>query len=169
MSVDDLMSSAGLTGGAFYAHFESKNNLFSELISSELTRLERTLTPIEDQTREQGVMQLLDAYLTSTHVREVGAGCVVPALGPEIARADAKVKRTFETSMNTLQQSWADRLGDDDLAWGTICQLIGTITVARAMASKAAADRVIEASRAQIVRNTQQAPPKPRTSRRKNS
>lgn len=158
MSVDDLMSTAGLTGGAFYAHFESKDTLFSELINSELTRLERMLTPQESQTREQGVTQLLDAYLTSTHVREVGAGCVVPALGPEIARANNKIKRGFETSISKLQESWSERLGDSDLAWATICQLVGTITVARAMASKASAERVIQASRAQIIRNTKVTP-----------
>jgi len=150
MSVDDLMSAAGLTGGAFYAHFESKNALFSELIKSELSRVSSTLAPREDQTLEESVTRLLDIYLTYTHVRAVGTGCVLPALGPEIARADDKIKRSFEKSMNELQAAWTERLGSADLAWSTICQLVGTVTVARAMSSKAAAEKVIQASRAQI-------------------
>lgn len=154
MSVDELMSAAGLTAGAFYAHFESKNALFSELIRNELAHVASALAPQEEQTLEDSILHLLDVYLTHAHVRAVPTGCVLPALGPEIARADDKVKRTFEKSMNELQRAWARQLGDADQAWALICQLVGTITVARAMPSKAAAESVINASRAQITRST---------------
>lgn len=149
-SVDDLMTAAGLTGGAFYTHFESKNALFSELIRDELVRSARMLSPREGQTSEDWIVHLLDAYLSKAHIQDPGNGCVIPALGAEIARADVEVRRSFEQSLNALHQNWAERVGDSDLAWATISQLVGTVLIARAMSTKSAAARVVDANRAHI-------------------
>lgn len=154
VSVDDLMKAAGLTGGAFYAHFKSKNALFAELIQRELGHSTELLSPRAGQTEKEWLTQLLDRYLSSTHVHNLTSGCAIPALGAEIGRSDAKVRRTFEASLSQLQERWAERLGDPELAWATICQLVGAIVVARAMESKAGIDAVINATRAQIEQAT---------------
>ena len=151
-SVDELMAAAGMTGGAFYAHFDSKNALFAELITQELARSAERLTPREGYTREQLLAHLFSSYLSLAHVQGAGSGCVIPALGPEISRADAQVKGAFEKAMNGLHRDWTRLLGDSDAAWSVICQLVGTIVVARAMGSKAGAGKVVDANRAQIAR-----------------
>lgn len=151
-SVDELMASAGMTGGAFYAHFDSKDTLFAELITQELARTAAMLSPREGDNRERWLSHLFDAYLTSEHVQAAGSGCVIPALGSEIARARPQVRRAFEKAMNGLHQDWAECLGDADAAWSMICQLVGAIVVARAMRSKAGAEKVVQANRAQIAR-----------------
>jgi AcrR family transcriptional regulator len=150
VSVDDLMKASGLTGGAFYAHFKSKNALFAELIQRELGHSAEMLSPGASQTEKEWLAELVDSYLTSAHVRSPATGCAIPALGAEIGRSDSKVRRAFEASLSRLQKGWADRLGNSELAWSTICQLVGTIVVARAMESKASVDAVVNANRAQI-------------------
>ena len=166
VSVDDLMTGAGLTGGAFYAHFRSKDALFAELVTRELAHTADMLSPCDGQSEGEWLTRLLDLYLTDAHVRSPGTGCVIPALGAEIARADPKVRAAFEKAMLALQQTWAERLGDSDLAWSTICQLVGAVLVARAMKSTSMVDEVVQANRAHIARATRaRAPSAPRASR----
>ena len=151
-SVDQLMAASGMTGGAFYAHFDSKDALFSELITQELTRSAERLRPREGFTREQLLAHVFSSYLSLAHVKGAGSGCVIPALGAEISRAEPQVRRAFEKAMNGLHQDWTRLLGDSDAAWSVICQLVGAIIVARAMGSKAGAERVVNANRVQIAR-----------------
>ena len=160
VSVDDLMAGAGLTGGAFYAHFRSKDALFAELITRELAHSAEMLSPRDGQPQGEWLSRLLDLYLSSAHVSHPGTGCVIAALGSEIARADSKVRAAFEKSMVALQENWTERLGDSDLAWSTICQLVGAVVVARAMNSRSVVDQVVGANRAQIERATKRRVPR---------
>jgi hypothetical protein len=56
---------------------------------------------------------------------------MVPSLGGEIARAKPKVKKLDEAAVIALNERWTEELGDSNLAWEVICQLIGTVVVAR--------------------------------------
>jgi TetR/AcrR family transcriptional repressor of nem operon len=141
MSVDTLMSAAGLTGGAFYAHFGSKE---------ELDRSAGMLGPQEGETPLEWVGRAFDNYLTVGHVRHPESGCVLPALGAEIARAEPGVRKLYENAMTALKDRWAKGIGDPDVAWAIICQLIGTIVVARGMSSKRAMEEIIHASRTHL-------------------
>jgi TetR/AcrR family transcriptional repressor of nem operon len=150
MSVDTLMAAAGLTGGAFYAHFGSKEELFVEIIGNELDRSARMLAPQEGETPLAWVSKAFDTYLTVGHVRHPESGCVLPALGAEIARAEPGVRKLYENAMTALKDRWAEGIGDPEVAWAIICQLIGTIVVARGMSSKRAMEEIIHASRAHL-------------------
>jgi TetR/AcrR family transcriptional regulator, transcriptional repressor for nem operon len=150
MSVDTLMSAAGLTGGAFYAHFKSKDALFVELIRRELERSGAMLSPRDGHAPDEWLSKTLDAYLSMAHIRHPESGCVLPSLGAEIARAEPAVKKIYEKAMLDLQQRWAEGLGDGDLAWAVLCQIVGTIVVARAMSSRRAMQEVVDANRARL-------------------
>jgi TetR/AcrR family transcriptional repressor of nem operon len=152
MSVDTLMSAAGLTGGAFYAHFGSKEELFVEIIGQELGRSAEMLAPQEGEMPLEWLSKASDNYLTVGHVRHPESGCVVPALGAEIARAEPGVRKLYENAMTALKDRWAEGVGDPDVAWAIICQLIGTIVVARGMSSKRAMEEIIHASRVHLDR-----------------
>src|SRR5215475_4596558 len=87
VGVADTMSKAGLTHGAFYAHFESRDSLVAEALEQanreSLALLTRSLqeAPAEAQLRA-----VADAYLSPWHVRHVDAGCPVAAVASEVAR-----------------------------------------------------------------------------------
>lgn len=84
VTVAEIMEAAGLTHGAFYSHFGSKDELAAAAADSALletlARLEVAMgTSHPSETFAKG-------YLSDAHCQSVGAGCVVAALGAEIAR-----------------------------------------------------------------------------------
>jgi len=91
--VATLMADAGLTNGAFYAHFDSKNDLVATVVSHELTeqaaRIEGLLPGMA------GVEQLVREYLSPEHRDHPNLGCPSAALLDEIGRSDDKVRQAY--------------------------------------------------------------------------
>lgn len=137
--LDALVGAAGLTTGAFYAQFTSKPELLRAILEQEL---ERTVDAFAGKTPAQA-RRALARYLSPQHATQPGAGCPIPALGAEIARADTGTRAVFESGLRGLHAVFAELLGDRDAAWGLICQAIGGVLVARAMATPAARDEVL--------------------------
>ena len=143
--VDGLMKAIGLTGGAFYSHFPSKNDLFTEVVRRELSQSPILARDgVLDRTRLE---RCLDSYLSLTHLHNPEAGCAIPALGAEIARADVPVREEAEHWLCALQQAWAAALGNGQLAWALIAQCVGALVVARMLASEDTQREVLDASR----------------------
>lgn len=145
--VDALMQAAGVTSGAFYSHFASKTDLLKALIESELLASREMWAGNPHETAQEWIDFELDRYLNMGHVKHPEAGCVLPSLAAEIARADVSVREIYEKELLKGQQILAKRIGNEDLAWAFICQLVGAILVARAMPDEAMQRTVIEASR----------------------
>ena len=81
LSVKDAMAGAGLTVGAFYAHFDSKTELLEEALRS-------AFEPALDQlahagTGEGALQRVLNYYLYPP--RDAGAGCPLPAALSDMA------------------------------------------------------------------------------------
>ena len=81
--IDGLMAAAGLTSGAFYAHFRSKNELLEAIVDNEL---QRSVALFAQQSPAKA-MKVIEGYLSPAHVAHPESGCAVPALAPEIAAA----------------------------------------------------------------------------------
>lgn len=149
-SVDALMRAIGLTGGAFYSHFPSKDDLFGAIVERELgnsvARLARAGQ--ESAASADRLRECLEFYLTLAHVRCPDSGCALPALGAEIARADVAVREDAEHWMSQLQQGWARILGDEALAWAFLAQCVGALVVARMLVSAEAQEQVLAGSKA---------------------
>ena len=146
--VDALMEAAGLTSGAFYNHFSSKTELFSELLKREVEHsFSMFADEVSGETVDEWIDRQLKRYLNWKHVQSPESGCVVPSLGAEIARADKPSKKIFEDAAKRIHDVWADQVGDDKTAWAVIAQLIGTVTLARAMASEKTGKEVLNAGK----------------------
>ena len=109
--IDELMASIGLTGGAFYGHFPSKEALFAELVEHEISNSADMLA-VDESSPPDHVAKKLRSYLSSYHALHPETGCVLPALGPEIARARPEVRAAVEQGLKRLQKSWSGRIGD---------------------------------------------------------
>lgn len=138
--LDALMAEAGLTTGAFYSQFRSKPELLRAIVEQEF---ERTVEAFSRQTPEQ-VQRALARYLSPQHVAHPEAGCPIPALGAEIARADEATRQVFENQLMRLHAVLATALGNPDQAWALVCQAIGGVLVARAMATEAGRQAVLD-------------------------
>jgi TetR/AcrR family transcriptional regulator, transcriptional repressor for nem operon len=149
--VDALMSSIGLTGGAFYTHFPSKQALFEELVREELENSSQMLAG-DEQSDPDYVVKRLRGYLSSAHAANPESGCALPTLGPEIARSSATVRKAAEKSLKHTHQSWSDRIDDPDGAWALIAQCVGAIVLARSVESEKTRKEILAACRRHIGR-----------------
>ncbi|WP_334188003.1 TetR/AcrR family transcriptional regulator [Noviherbaspirillum sp.] len=170
--VDALMQAAGVTSGAFYSHFSSKSDLLKALIESELLASREMWAGNPHETAEEWLSFELDRYLSFSHVRHAGAGCILPSLAAEISRADDSVRDLFEKELLKGQQVLATRLRSEELAWAFLCQLVGAILMARAMPSETMQRSIIESSKhflkeriAQLAEQPEEAAPAPRKRR----
>ena len=144
--VDELMASIGLTGGTFYGHYPSKEALFSELVQEEIANSGEMLGGNEDSPPDH-VAQRLRHYLSFYHAMHPETGCVLPALGPEIARADPEVKAAVEQGLKQLQKSWSSRIGNPDAAWALLAQCVGALVLSRCVESERTRKEILASSR----------------------
>jgi len=145
--IDSLMQAAGVTSGAFYSHFSSKTELLKALVEHELFNSRALWAEKPDASVEEWLEFELDRYLNMRHVRHPEAGCMLPALGAEIARSDVAVKEIYEQEMLKVVAVLAQRLGCDERAWAFICQMVGAMLLARAMPTAAGQKTIIESSK----------------------
>lgn len=136
--VASLMAEAGLTNGAFYAHFESKEALVAEAV---VFALHATRADMDRKIQEAAPGQALDAvidhYLDPRHVEHPEHGCAVAALGAELARrpastreaVDAAIDAIITTIAGVLPREHGDRM---QTARAIFALLVGTIQLARA-------------------------------------
>ena len=145
--VDGLMKAIGLTGGAFYSHFPSKDALFAAVVERELSHSLELLGENTEGKRDK-LQRCLHRYLSMAHVEQPDSGCAIPTLGAEIARADIAVREQAEHWLVRLQQTWAEVLKDDAMAWAILAQCVGALLLARMLASPERQEQVLGASNA---------------------
>lgn len=151
--VDGLMKAVGLSGGAFYNHFSSKDELFAAIVQRELTQSVERLAAQDRPFDRARLERALLRYLSVTHVNDASAGCAIPALGAEIARAEPAVRQGAEESLLELQQVWAEVLGSAEDAWALLAQCVGALVLARMVASEDTQRSIIESCRNFLVRH----------------
>lgn len=61
-SVDDICEEAGISKGAFYHHFESKQALFLALLDGWLQTIDNAIEASKDMTAPETFMQMTEAY-----------------------------------------------------------------------------------------------------------
>ena len=94
--VAEIMKAAGLTHGAFYAHFSSKEALEAEAVERAFAQSDNRIYALTTNTRDRK-RAFLDSYLSAAHRDHPGSGCVIAALAPEIARNSA-ARSTLHTA-----------------------------------------------------------------------
>jgi TetR/AcrR family transcriptional regulator, transcriptional repressor for nem operon len=86
-----IMAEAGLTNGAFYAHFDSKENLVREVLSS--AGFHNKLS--KATARGAGLEGAIRDYLSPSHRDDPGRGCPTSALVAEMARHPKATRDAF--------------------------------------------------------------------------
>ena len=77
--IGDLMRDLRLTHGAFYRHFDSKEELFAEALEHSLEQSARkVLLTVENAPQGGELKALIDSYLDIEHCKDVAGGCRSP-------------------------------------------------------------------------------------------
>jgi TetR/AcrR family transcriptional regulator, transcriptional repressor for nem operon len=141
--VATLMGDAGLTNGAFYAHFDSKEDLVATTVAEQLRGQRETY-------RSQSPEEIIRGYLSVHHRDDFEGGCPSAALLDEIARSSNAVKAAYTEGQLAIIDDVAARLAPDDphsarvRALGVFALMVGTLQVSRALADQSLADAVLE-------------------------
>src|SRR3954466_14318671 len=91
--VAGVMSDAGLTNGAFYNHFTSKEDLVAHVLADQLRAQRHTFDP--HPSARAGLDAFIRRDLSPQHRDESAEGCPSAALADEIARRPAATRQVF--------------------------------------------------------------------------
>ena len=141
VGVAEISKEAGLTHGALYAHFPSKDALAAAAMAN---GVERSWNRLHRQVHEDGtpdVTAFIDYYLSPETRDNIGGSCALAASASEVARQDAAVGAHFaEGYLNTvraLEHELAAKFSSEEGRRNALviaAAMIGGITVARATA-----------------------------------
>ena len=92
IGVDDLMKGAGLTHGGFYANFKSKEELAAKSCERTLAELVEGWNKVAGEANGDPLKAIVAGYLSISHRDDPGNGCVLAALGPDVARKSPAVR-----------------------------------------------------------------------------
>jgi TetR/AcrR family transcriptional repressor of nem operon len=143
-----LMADAGLTNGAFYAHFASKQDLVATAVADQL-RDQRASVSAQTPDRA-GVEQYVRAYLSVEHRDNPDDGCPSAALLDEIGRCTQATKQAYTDGLLAMVDDIAARLAPQDppsaraKTLSVFAMMVGTLQLSRALADPQLADQVLE-------------------------
>lgn len=143
-----LMADVGLTNGAFYAHFDSKEDLVANTVAEQL-REQRASFRAQPPGRA-GLEQIVRRYLSVQHRDNAEDGCPSAAMLDEIGRSTNATKRAYTDGLLMVIDDVAERLSSNDpksarvRTLSVFALLVGTLQVSRALADRRLADEVLE-------------------------
>ncbi len=144
-----VMADAGLTNGAFYAHFSSKEDLVANVLAEQL-RAQRQSLDTEPSERA-GLEAFVRSYLSQEHRDQLFAdGCPSAALLDEIARRPADTRDVFTEEVMGVVDDIAARINPTDVEAGRVDALtvfglmVGTLQLARTLTDRQLSDRLLD-------------------------
>jgi TetR/AcrR family transcriptional regulator, transcriptional repressor for nem operon len=150
VGIAELMKEAGLTVGGFYKHFDSRDDLVAEAVSSAFGGWKRRVDAAKAGGPSVSLAKLIDDYLDEAHRDNPGTGCAFSALAPEIARSDKQTRAlTSEQVRNDIQLIAGLLPGKDksrarSRAILTFSALVGAMSLARAVSDEGLSREILE-------------------------
>jgi TetR/AcrR family transcriptional repressor of nem operon len=153
VSIQQIMSGAGLTHGGFYSYFRSKSALYTKVLGCFFTDPEwkNHWEGVEvDMASSQAAAQVVNAYLSRQHFEDVENSCPMVALPTDVMRSDDDTKRAFEEVFAAMVGVLERSVKDDKqhrraTAQAVAALCVGGMVVARAIEDRVVADELREA------------------------
>jgi AcrR family transcriptional regulator len=144
VSLDQIMSGAGLTRGGFYNYFESKSELYVQVLGCFFTdpEWESCWEGVEVDLSSKDVgPQVVRAYLSRQHFEDIENSCPMIALPTDVTRSDEPAKRAFETVFSAMVSVLERSLKESDHSRCTRAQAIAALCVGGMVVARAFEDR----------------------------
>ena len=135
-SIDEVMADAGLTRGAFYAHFRSKQDLYAQAIANTglFSFLVKSRQDVVDE--KEWLAKVIKAYLHRKHVTDTELPCPLAFLATDVALREPEARRAYTQvyqAMNKLLQRSTRAYApcDSDTVMAVTAMMIGGVAIAR--------------------------------------
>jgi TetR/AcrR family transcriptional regulator, transcriptional repressor for nem operon len=142
-----VMSDAGLTNGAFYAHFKSKEDLVANVLADQLRAQREGFDGLPSD--RAGLEAMVRLYLSPQHRDQCADGCPSAALLDEIVRRPAATRQVFTDEQLTTADEIAARLDPTDPeaartdALTLLGLMFGTLQLSRALTDRDLSDQLL--------------------------
>jgi TetR/AcrR family transcriptional regulator, transcriptional repressor for nem operon len=159
-AVSAVMRDAGLTHGGFYKHFGSKDELIAESVGEAFTEVAGWLARVGEQAKPGTAWKaIVKAYLSLEHCDHADRGCPLAALGPELARADQRMKGQILEELVGYKRKMTPMMpgrqaADKERAFFAIFStMAGAIEIARMLPKPEMREKVLASAREFLLRS----------------
>jgi AcrR family transcriptional regulator len=146
VSIKQIMSGAGLTHGGFYSYFQSKSDLYTEVLGCFFTDPNWKScwegVHVDLSSTDVGP-QVVRAYLSPQHFEDVENSCPMVALPTDVARSGKKPKRAFQAVFNAMVSALERSLVKNGHPRRTMAQAMGALCVGGMVVARAMVDRTL--------------------------
>jgi TetR/AcrR family transcriptional repressor of nem operon len=149
-AVATVMKASGLTHGGFYKHFGNRDGLVVEAIEESLQELrDRLIAAARDAEPGEGWKAMVRSYLSLERCDDLGDGCPIAALAPDIARARPAVKRRGSAAILKFRQDVLPFMPGKDAEekatnfLAILSSMVGAIVLARTMPGASVRQRIL--------------------------
>jgi AcrR family transcriptional regulator len=162
VTIDEIMSEAGLTRGGFYNHFGTKEELYAEAVTqfirNDPPESWRTAGGEADSSRSALARMIVNAYLSREHFDDRDGSCPMVGLPSDTARSGKAVRAAFQQVLEMMVGAFeADLPADSEpareraLAVAALC--VGGMVLARAVDDESLSDQLRQAARSHAFRS----------------
>lgn len=156
IGLKDLMEAAGLTQGAFYKQFASKEDLAAQASARALESATLGWSAAIAAEPEDPLGAVMAFYLSTDHRDEKMDGCPIVALGADVARQSSDVKASFEAGIKEhieILSSLIAEAKDEESkskAMAILSTMVGALTLSRVVNDPDLAQAFLETASRQI-------------------
>ncbi|MHA6688597.1 TetR/AcrR family transcriptional regulator [Mesorhizobium sp. A556] len=156
IGLKDLMKGAGLTQGAFYKQFASKEDLVAQASRRAMESATKRWSAATAAKHEDPLGAVIAFYLSMDHRAEKMDGCPIVALGSDAARQGTDVKASFEAGikehLQILSRFIAETKGEesDGKAMAILSTMVGALMLSRVVNDPDLAQAFLDAATDQV-------------------
>ena len=156
IGLKDLMKGAGLTQGAFYKQFASKEDLAAQASRRAMESATSRWSAATAAKPEDPLGAVIAFYLSMDHCGEKMDGCPIVALGSDAARQGTDVKASFEAGikehLEILGRFIAETNGEeaDGKAMAILSTMVGALMLSRVVNDPDLAQAFLDAATDQV-------------------
>lgn len=150
-----LVADAGLTNGAFYGHFDSKDDLVASVVAQQIADQVTVVDALP--TGSASIDAYLREYLSPAHRDDPAGGCPSAALLDEIGRCGETTREAYTDGARSMVEAISRHLDHsnaqqtDERAIGIFALLVGSLQLARAVTDAELSDRILAAAYTQAM------------------
>jgi TetR/AcrR family transcriptional regulator, transcriptional repressor for nem operon len=146
--VDALAKGAGLTSGAFYAHFDSKAEAFRLVVADSLALLRNGVIAFQESHGRNWRDPFVDFYLGERMQLALDEACGVPTFSADVARADDATRANYQAELELVLDALAAGFRGAQARALSLLSVLSAAAMARAVKDDRIGQEILAAANA---------------------